>query len=224
MLSDIFYPDNPKKREQLIRKGQELRDLMKTNFRVTNQLADAMNKYLSCSFEHISLIECATLRENCSLIVGSVSNIMAVIERIDRELKDKLEPGLYEKLRKMSLSSAAFKEISKAFEEVGGAATVEAAVFIGYLIDNVTTLANVIKTYAIIVAGKFACVKLSVVFLGVDMIVKDFIGKFERDQLKTALEEYDKVLDEFRPASEQYQDKITYVRMKIEIEKDEMLA
>ncbi|XP_016379518.1 single-pass membrane and coiled-coil domain-containing protein 3-like [Sinocyclocheilus rhinocerous] len=224
MLSDIFYPDNPKRREQLIRKGQELRDLMKNNFRATNQLNDAMNKHLSCSFEHITLNESASLRENCTLIMGCMCNIMVVVERIDRELKEKLEPTMYEKLRKLSLSSADFKAISKAFEAVCGIATVESTVFAGYLIDNVVTLANITKTYAIIGAGKFACVRLAVVFLGIDMIVKDIIGKIERDQLKKALEEYDKVLDEFRPASEQYQDKITYVRVKIEMEKEDMLV
>ncbi len=158
------------------------------------------------------------------MIVGCICNIMAEVERIDRQLKEKLEPTRYEKLRNLSLSSEDFKAISKAFEAVCGVATVESTVFVGYLIDNVATLANITKSYAIIVAGRFACVRLAVVFLGIDMIVKDIIGKFERDQLKKALEEYDKVLDEFRPASEQYQDKITYVRVKIEVEKEELLV
>ncbi len=166
----------------------------------------------------------ATLRENCSLITGCMCNIMGVVERIDRELKEMPEPTLYEKLRKLSLSSEDFKAISKAFEAVCGVATVESTVLVGYLIDNVVTLANLTRTYDIIGAGKFAFVRLSVVFLGIDMIVKDIIGKIEHDQLKKALEEYDIVLDEFRPASEQYQDKITYVRAKIEVAKEEMLA
>ncbi len=129
MFSVIFYPDNPKRREQLIRKGQEVQDLMKNNFRATNQLIDAMNKYLSCSFEHIALNMNATLRENCTLITGCMCNIMGVVERIDRELKEMPEPTLYEKLRNLSLTSEDFKAISKAFEAVCGVATVESTVF-----------------------------------------------------------------------------------------------
>ncbi len=96
------------------------------------------------------------------------------------------EPTLYEKLRKLSLSSEDFKAISKAFEAVCGVATVESTVLVGYLIDNVVTLANLTRTYDIIGSREIAFVRLSVVFLGIDMIVKDIIGKIEHDQLKKA--------------------------------------
>ncbi|XP_016097171.1 single-pass membrane and coiled-coil domain-containing protein 3-like [Sinocyclocheilus grahami] len=221
MWSDIFYPDNPKRREQLIRRSQELQDLMKNNFRATNQLIDAMNKHLSCSFEHISLNEIATLRENCDVIIGCMRKIQAEVERIDKELKEKLEPTLYEKLRSLSsLSTVDFKAISKAFEAVCGIATVGSTVLVGYLIDKGFILANITKKYAIIGAGTLASVALAVVFLGIDMIVEAILGKIEGDRLKKALEEYDRALEEFRPASEQYQDKINYVRIRIEVLKE----
>ncbi|XP_016339974.1 single-pass membrane and coiled-coil domain-containing protein 3-like [Sinocyclocheilus anshuiensis] len=217
MWSDIFYPENPKRREQLIRRSQELQDLMRNNFRATNQLIDAMNKHLSCSFEHIFLNESATLRENCDVIIGCMRKIQAEVERIDKRLKEKLEPTLYEKLRSLSLSTVDFKAISKAFEAVCGIATVGATVLVGYLIDKGFILANITKKFAIIGAGTLASVALAVVFLGIDMIVEAILGKIEGDQLKKALEEYDRALEEFRPASEQYQDKINYVRIKIEV-------
>ncbi len=103
MWSDIFYPENPKRREQLIRRSQELQDLMKNNFRATNQLIDAMNKHLNCYFQHIFLNENATLRENCDVMIGCIHKIQAEVERIDKKLKEKLEPTLYEKLRNLSL-------------------------------------------------------------------------------------------------------------------------
>ncbi len=217
MWSDIFYPENPKRREQLIRRSQELQDLMKNNFRAANQLIDVMNKYLSCSFEHIALNESTTLRENCDVMIGCMHKIQAVVERIDKKLKEKLEPTLYEKLRNLSLSTTDFKAISKSFEAVCGVPTVGSTVLVGYLIDKGIILTNLTRTYARIGAGTFACVGLAVVFMGINMIVEAIIGKIEGDQLKVALEEYDKALEEFRPASEQYQDNINYVRVKIEI-------
>ncbi|XP_043096064.1 single-pass membrane and coiled-coil domain-containing protein 3-like [Puntigrus tetrazona] len=218
MWSDIFYPENPWRREQLIRRNQELHDLMKSNFRATNQLIDVMNKYLSCSFEHIYLNESATLRENCDMIIGSIHKIQAEVERIDVKLKEKLEPTLYEKLRNLpSLSSPDFKAISKAFEAVCGIATVGATVLVSYLIEKGIILTNITRTYAIIAAGTLASVGLAVVFLGIDMIIEAIVGKIEGDKLKEALEQYDRALQEFRPASEKYQDNITYVRSRIEV-------
>lgn len=222
MWSDIFYPDNPKRREQLIRKNQELQDLMKSDFYATNQLIDVMNKHLCCSFDHITLNEDATLQKNCDVMIGCMHKIQAVVERIDTELKEMLEPTHYEKLRNLSLSTTDFKAISKAFEAVCSVGTVGSAVLVGYLIDKGIILANITKTYALIGAGTLASVGLAVVFLGIDMIVEAILGSIERDQLNAALEEYDKALKDFRPASLKYQHSITYVEIKIECMEKEM--
>ncbi len=217
MWSDIFYPENPKRREQLIRRSQELQDLMKNNFRATNQLIDAMNKYLNCSFQHIFLNENATLRENCDVMIGCIHKIQAEVERIDKKLKEKLEPTLYEKLRNLPLTSTDFKKISKAFMGIFGAASIGSTVLLIYLIKNGTILSSIAGKFALFGAGALASLGLAVVFLGIDMIVEAILGKIEGDQLKAELEKYDRALEEFRPASEQYQDNITYVRVKIEI-------
>ncbi|XP_058632651.1 single-pass membrane and coiled-coil domain-containing protein 3-like [Onychostoma macrolepis] len=218
MWSDIFYPENPKRKEQLIRRSQEIQDLMKNNFRATNQLIDAMNKYLSCSFEHITLNESATLRENCDVMIGCMNMIQAEVEKIDKKLKEKLEPTLYKKLRKVSsLSSVDFKAISNAFAIVCGIGSLGSAVLFGCLLKNGTILANITSKFVKIGATALAGVVLAVVFLGIDMIVEAIIGKIEGDQLQAELEKYDRALAEFRPASEQYQDNITYVRIKIDI-------
>lgn len=216
MWSDIFYPDNPKRREQLIRKNQQLQDLMKSNFYATNQLIDVMNKHLCCTFDHISLNENATLQKNCDVMIECMRKIQAVVERIDKDLKEKLEPTLYEKLRNLSLSTTDFKAVSKAFEAVCGVGTVGSTVLVSFLIDKGIILANITRTWALIGAGTLACVGLAVVFLGIDMIVEAILGSIERDQLKAALEEYDKALEDFEPASEKYQHSIAYVQIKIE--------
>ncbi|XP_048050593.1 single-pass membrane and coiled-coil domain-containing protein 3-like [Megalobrama amblycephala] len=220
MWSDIFYPDNPKRREQLIRKNQEFKDLIENNFRATNQLIDVMNDHLSCSFQHIKLNEEASLQENCNVMIECMQKIQAVVEKIDKELKEKLDPTLYEKLRSLSLLPEDFNLVSKVLEVVCGVATVVSTTVIGLLIKNGVILENITSKFVIIGAGTLACVGLAVVFMGIDMIVEAILGSIERDQLEKALKEYDKALDEFKPASEKYQDNITYVRIKIEEIKD----
>ncbi|XP_048010439.1 single-pass membrane and coiled-coil domain-containing protein 3-like [Megalobrama amblycephala] len=184
MWSDLFYPDNPKRREELTCKSQQFQDLMENNFRATNQLIDVMNKHLNCSFQHITLNEDASLQENCKVMIECMHKIQAVVEKIDKELKEKLDPTLYEKLLNKSLLPEHFKLVSNVVEGV--------------------------------CAGTFACVGLGVVFMGIDMIVEAILGSIERDKLEKALKEYDEALKEFKPASEKYQDNITYVRIKIE--------
>ncbi len=98
-----------------------------------------------------------------------------------------------------------------------GAASIGSTVLLIYLIKNGTILSSISGKFALFGAGALASLGLAVVFLGIDMIVEAILGKIEGDQLKAELEKYDRALEEFRPASEQYQDNITYVRVKIEI-------
>ncbi|KAK9976714.1 hypothetical protein ABG768_021919 [Culter alburnus] len=223
MWSDLFYPDNPKRREELIRKSQEFKDLMKSNFYATNQLIDVMNEHLSCSFQHIKITEGSSLQDNCKVMIECIHKIQAEIEKIDKELKEKLEPTLYEKLLSLSLLPEDFKLVSKVVEGVCGVATALSPIVVGVLVRDGVILANITSMCLAFTAGSFASLALGVVFLGIDMIVEAILGSIERDNLEKALKEYDDALSEFKPASEKYQDKITFVRIKIEeIEKYEM--
>ncbi|ROJ30482.1 Single-pass membrane and coiled-coil domain-containing protein 3 [Anabarilius grahami] len=218
MWSDIFYPDNPKRREELLRKSQEFQDLMKSNFRATNQLTDVMNEHLNCCFQHIALNESASLKENCDVMIECIHKIQAVVEKIDKELKEKLDPTLYEKLKVLNLSlpPEELKGLSKAIAAVCGVEGIQATAVISILINTGDILENLVSQIGKFGAGTFACVGLAVVFMGIDMIVEAILGSVERDKLEKALKEYDEALKEFEPASEKYQDNITYVRMKIE--------
>ncbi|ROI33917.1 Single-pass membrane and coiled-coil domain-containing protein 3 [Anabarilius grahami] len=216
MWSDIFYPENPKKREKLVRRNQEIKDLMEGNFYATNQLIDVMNEHLSCSFQHIEMNEDATLQENCNVMIECMHKIQAVVEKIDTELKEKLDPTLYEKLLSLSLSPDEFELISKALEAVCGLATLASATVIGLLIDKGVILANITSTFVKIGALTVASLVLEVVFMGIDMIVEAILGSVEQHQLIEALDEYGKALKEFKPASEKYQHSISYVQVKIE--------
>ncbi len=98
-LSDLLYPRNPERRENVIRKSQELIDLMKDNFDVTNDLTEIVNKHLYSSFSPITLDEKATVKQNCDVMIERVNQIQAKVEEVDEELKKKLDPNLYESLQ-----------------------------------------------------------------------------------------------------------------------------
>lgn len=215
--SDIFYPGNPERREMLIRKNQELQNLMKNNFRATNQLIETLNKHLHLSFSLIALNEKATVQENCDIIIGCIHEIQAEVEKIDRKLKEKLDPKLYEKLKDMNLSVHDLTQVAGHISIALGIVGLASSIVVGWLIMSGRILTNIRLTFARIATGFAAGVVLGVVFIGVDMIVQAIQGSIERDQLEKSLKEYDDALEEFRPASEKYQDSITYVRVRIEM-------
>ncbi|RXN21714.1 single-pass membrane and coiled-coil domain-containing 3-like protein [Labeo rohita] len=192
--SDLFYPENPERREKLIRKSQEVRELMKNNFRATNQLGEALNKYLGLSFSPIALNEKATVKENCDIIIERIREIQAEVEKIDDKLKAQLEPTLYENLKNMSLSVPEFQlVVSVVHAACGVAAVASTAVYviklISWLIKNIDILTDMREVFLKIGDAVLGTVVLGVFFAGIDMIVQAIIGSIERHALERALEE-----------------------------------
>ncbi|KAK2910795.1 hypothetical protein Q8A67_002928 [Cirrhinus molitorella] len=111
-LSDVLFHGNPERREKIIRKSQELIELMKSNFEATNSLTEIVNQHLGSSFRPITLNEKATVKENCDVMIKHVNQIQAKVEQVDKELKEKLDPTLYERLQKIPLHG--FKNIPAA--------------------------------------------------------------------------------------------------------------
>uniref|UniRef100_A0A671LX50 Single-pass membrane protein with coiled-coil domains 3 n=1 Tax=Sinocyclocheilus anshuiensis TaxID=1608454 RepID=A0A671LX50_9TELE len=213
--SDLFYPGNPQRRERLIRKSQELRELMKNNFRATNQLIEALKEHLGLSFRRVVLNEKDTVKENCDVIIERIREIQAEVKKIDQQMKAKLEPTLYEKLKNMSLSVPDYQLFSGVVSAVCGITALASIVLVAWLITNGYILTNITLTFGLIGTGIMATVVVGVLFMGIGMIIGAILGGIERDQLERALEEYDRALEEFRPASEKYQDSITYVRIRL---------
>ncbi|KAL1250898.1 hypothetical protein QQF64_018694 [Cirrhinus molitorella] len=202
---------------------------MKNNFRATNQLCETLNKYLGLSFCPIALNEKATVKENCDAIIERIREIQAEVEKIDEKLKEQLEPTLYEKLKNMSLSVPEFQLVSSVVHATCGVAAIAASAvyvveLVVWLIQNTDILADMSEVFHKIAIVVLSSVALGVFFAGIDMIAQAIIGSIERNELESALEEYDKALEEFRPASEKYQDHITYVRISIEIKKNTINA
>ncbi|KAK9959345.1 hypothetical protein ABG768_009474 [Culter alburnus] len=215
--SDIFFPGNPEKRERLVRKSQEIQELMKNNFRATNQLIEALKEHLDLSFRPIKLNEKATVKENCDVIIERIHEIQAEVQKIDEKLKAKLEPTLYEKLKNMSLSARDYHRVSGYIRPVCGVGGSAAVLAVGWLIKNERILTNMRLTFGLIKTTALATVVVGLLFVGIDIIMSVILGAMERDELERALKEYDEVLEEFRPVSEKYQDSITHVRVRLEM-------
>lgn len=213
---DLFYPDIPKKREDLIRKNQKIVDLMDSNFYATNQLIDVLNKHYHYSFKRIELNRDDTVKKNCDVLIERIHEIQKKVDEIDQELKEKLEPELYEKLKNMSITVDDFEKIAHIVEGTTGAVTFVATVALGILINKGMVLINLISKIGKIATGLVGSVALAVVIMGIEMIVEAILGIYERDELEKALKEYDVVLDEFEPKSREYEEVIIEVKVTLQ--------
>nr|XP_055062058.1 single-pass membrane and coiled-coil domain-containing protein 3-like [Misgurnus anguillicaudatus] len=210
--SEVFYPGNSERREQLIRKSQQFTDLMEGNFDATNDLIEVLNKYLGFSFSPVTLNEKGTLKQNCDVLIQHIHEIQAQIQTFDKELKEKLDPVAYEKLKKMDLILPEQAKIVEDTVGVGGSVVV---VVVGWLLKSRFVLESVVSQIRYIGSTTIGSVVLGVVFLGIDMIAGAIMGSIERDQLEKALKEYDSALDEFKPASKKYQYRVTEFKARI---------
>ncbi|XP_055073969.2 single-pass membrane and coiled-coil domain-containing protein 3-like [Misgurnus anguillicaudatus] len=218
-LADFFYPENPKMRETLIRRSQEIAELMKNNFRVTNQLIDVLQKYLGLHFSPITLNERATVKANCDVFIQRIREIQSQLEKIDKELMKMLEPDLYEKLKRKDLSIPERANVSGILREIQfGVAFSAISLVVGSLFQMIPTLASIAGTCLVIATGLLAGVVFGVLLMGINMIIQAILASYERDRLKQALKEYEDALKDFRPASEKYQDSIIEVKLTIQLQ------
>ncbi|KAL1273540.1 hypothetical protein QQF64_026354 [Cirrhinus molitorella] len=213
-LSDLLYPGNRERREKLIRKSQELIELMKSNFEATNSLTEIVNKNLGSSFRPITLDEKATVKENCDVMIERMNQIQAKVEQVDKELKEKLDPTLYEHLQKIPLHG--FKNIPAGVKfAIRAVCQISAFVLVAYLMTKIEILKNITSVWCVIGIGLGGMVVAVLIGLAVDLTISAILGYYERDKLEAALAEYDKVLKTFRPASKEYQEAIYEVKFSL---------
>ena len=89
-LKDVLYPGNVKRREEVVRKYQEVLCCMKDNFRATNQLAGYMKEHFDLkstvgrivhTYNKVTLKEGTTIKENCEMFSKEAQKLqMAVAE------------------------------------------------------------------------------------------------------------------------------------------------
>ncbi|NXU78193.1 SMCO3 protein, partial [Oreotrochilus melanogaster] len=214
-LSDLFYPDNPKRRQELVSLHQELLDCMSTNFRATNELARVLNEHLGCTITYIQMRKSSTVKENCDIIIQAMSEIQHQVQKIDSDMKEKLEPVLYQKLYdikepELEKIAIAHKVFSIVLGEVTSTAGMVALKLLGSNLITFT-VSKLISLLAQIGASVLGGISITVLGLGIEMIFHAILGAVERDQLLTAVTSYEKHLAEFKAASEKYQHAIREV-------------
>ena len=217
---DIFYPDNPKRREDVVRMTTKLKTLMEGNFDATNDLIDLLNKHVKPNpmLEHIRVDDTATIKANADVIIACISQIQTIVDEFDKTLSEKLDPELY---RKLSDPNTGFKETlataKKAVSATIGLAATVASIAVIIAIKTGAILVKVVTSIGVLATSVIAGVVLGVLALGIDMIASAIIGAIERDELEKTIKELEDALSEFEPASKEYTKTIVHVEVKLQI-------
>ena len=96
--SDLFYPGNPGRCDEVVRLSQNVYVLMRENFRATNDLTDVLNDHVSdARFSKITLQPEISIKGNCDIIINRMLEIQDLLDNKDRKLAESLEPDLYRK-------------------------------------------------------------------------------------------------------------------------------
>ncbi|XP_019370498.1 PREDICTED: single-pass membrane and coiled-coil domain-containing protein 3 [Gavialis gangeticus] len=207
-LSDLLYPDNPKRRQEVIRLHQELLDCMSVNFLATNELIGVLNAHLGCSIAHIQMRKTGTIKENCDIIIQAMGEIQQEVRKIDKEMKEKLDPMLYQKLCDIKEPEVGKIAIAhKVFSIILGEATSTAGLLAVKLIGSnviTNTVSKLVTLLAQIGASVLGGIGIAILGLGIDVVLQAILGAVERDQLLASVKSYEDHLAEFKTASEKY--------------------
>ena len=220
VFADLFYPDNPKRRTQVVQLTQNMYDFMQANFRATNKLTDFLNENVEeASFAHIAVDENKSLKDNSNLLIGRIEAAQAIIEKIDNELAEKLDPGLYRVLTNVDLSfQDRMDTAQKATHVVTGVVITVAAIAVCVAIASGGILAPVVAVLGALATSAIATTIISVIGgLGIGMIVGAITGAIERDQLNDAISQLEAQLKNFGPASQKYTESIYEVLAELRI-------
>ncbi|XP_074836698.1 single-pass membrane and coiled-coil domain-containing protein 3-like [Carettochelys insculpta] len=218
--SDILYPDNPARREKVVRLHQELLNSMELNFDATNELIGMLNKHWHCGLCPIKMKTSDTIQENCDLLLAAMTSIQGELKAIDEKLRSCLEPDLYRKLHDFQeMDQSKMKILRTATQVARGAIGITAAAIIikvGLSALASRVLSNVMMIVArvgIILGG---IVVSAILGVGIDLIISAILGAKERKDLEEKIRELQEIVDEFKPASKEYSKAIMKVMLLLE--------
>ncbi|CAD7679527.1 unnamed protein product [Nyctereutes procyonoides] len=205
MAQSDFYPENPRRRQEVNRLHQHLLGCLSDSFHATNKLIEVLNIRLGCKLTSIEMKRDGTIKENCGIIIQAMM-------KIQKELQ---KPTLYRKLQDIKEKETekiaiAQKVISVILGEATSAASAVAVKLVG---SNVTTgiINKLVTVLAQIGASLLGSIGVAVLGLGIDMIFRAILGAVEKTQLQAAIKSYETHLVEFKSASEKYHHAITEV-------------
>ena len=219
-FGDLFFPGNPARRAQVTALSTKIKTYMELNFDSTNALIDLMNKHATPSpnLRTISVDQSKTIKSNAQVLISTMENIQRCVEIYDKRLADSLDPALYRKLHDPNLS---FQDvIANAKHAVSitiGVISTIASIAIIVAIKNGTFLVSLATKITRVGATAVAGLALGVLALGVDAIVSAILGSIEKDKLNAAIDDLQSILDEFEPASKDYNRTIIRVELLMDI-------
>ncbi|XP_060100560.1 single-pass membrane and coiled-coil domain-containing protein 3 [Heteronotia binoei] len=208
-LSDLLYPNNPKRRQDVIDLHQQLLACMQLNFKATNELIGALNAHLGAKIIHIKMKEEGTIKQNCDIIIQALNDIQQQLGNFDKELKEKLEPVMYQKL--YDIKQPELEKIGIACKIVSivlGEATATAGAIVVKLIGSNIIMVTVNKLVALLAqigVSVLGGLGISVLGLGIEIILHAILGAVEREHLLACIQSYEQHLAEFKEASDSYQ-------------------
>nr|XP_005315041.3 single-pass membrane and coiled-coil domain-containing protein 3-like [Chrysemys picta bellii] len=207
--SDILYPDNPARREKVVRLHQELINCVELNFDTTNELIGVLNTHCQFKLHPIKMNRNGTVRENCDVLLAAIKSIQDTLQAIDARLKSEPEPDLYRKLHDFQEPDAKKMQILRSVATVvsGLAGTVAMGIFLKLALSQVVSgvLTQTTMVLAKIGASVIGTVAGMILGMGVvDLILSAILGAVERDQLEAKIQELEKLVSEFKPASHEY--------------------
>ncbi|XP_065429704.1 single-pass membrane and coiled-coil domain-containing protein 3-like [Chrysemys picta bellii] len=206
--SDILYPGNPARRERVVRLHQELINCIELNFDATNDLIGVLKTHCQFKLHPIKMNKNGTVRENCDVLLAAIQSIQDTLQAINARLKSKLEPDLYQKLHDFQEPDAKKMQIlrSVATAVSGLAGTVAMGIFIKLALSQVVSgvLTQTTMVLARISASVIGVVAGILLGVGVDLILSAILGAVERDRLEAKIQELEKLVSEFKPASKDY--------------------
>lgn len=217
--SDIFYPDNPKRREEVVRRSQQLYDLMEGNFRATNDLIDCLHTYVpGRTFLKIFVDTTGTIRSNCKRLIQRIREIQDYIEGKNKKLRELLEPSIYKKLMNVDTSfSDKFRMASKITSVALGIVCSAIGTIVICCIKSGAILTNIVSSIGVVATSAIAVLCIGALIVGVDMLFSAIFGAIERDRLNEAIDDLKANLKTFEPASVGYTKNIHKVIAYIEI-------
>lgn len=210
------------KREKIIRLNESLITYMEGNFYATNKLSGVCNTYMGTRFSDISIRRESSVKDNCNRLIERIHEIQGEIEKLNAKLKEELSPDIYYKLQDENLSLN--DRLKAAYKYISGSLRITAS--ISYILTGcfiISALCSVCSILTVIAVSVVGVVLVGALFIGVDMVISAILGARERDQLDSTIAEYEKCLDEFKPASRQYQTQIQRVMFLVEEKLQETL-
>lgn len=211
-FSDLFFSDNPGRREKCIRLSQEIYDAMKNNFVATNDLIEIMRNKIGVSCVTLTFDDRKTIKDNANALISKVHEIQRCLDDKLDEYKRRIEPHIYMKLLNENIELTEklkyIKQGAKGLELVLTPIVIIRAIY--------QTARLVTKTVSSVAKVWFGTMVIGVLILGIDIFASVIVGLKERSNLENTIHELQLVVDEFVPASRKYTKEINRLEIKLE--------